>query len=94
MFFTALEHTKLCHNFRSVNLSMVFPQGSKVRPSETQHDLIGLITQPIKLLDSLHKCNSRTHHSQGCPKPPGSRIEMVGWGQCMVQCVRKKLVSY
>ena len=94
MYFTAMEHTKLCHNFKSVNFSMVFPQGPKVRPSETQYDLIGPITQPIKLLDSLHKCDSSTHHSQGCPKSPGSRIEMVGWGQCMVRCVRKELVSY
>ena len=83
MYFTAMEHTKLCHNFRSVNFSMVFPQGSKVRPSETQYDLIGPITQPIKLLDSLHKCNSTTHHFQGSPKPPGRR-EMVGRGQCGV----------
>ena len=91
MYFTAMEHTKLCHNFMSVNFSMVFPQGSKVRPSETQYDLIGPITQPIKLLDSLHKCNSMTHHFQGSPKPPG-RSEMVGRGQCMVRCVRKELV--
>ena len=91
MYFTAMEHTKLCHNFRSVNFSTVFPQGSKVRPSETQYDLIGPITQPIKLLDSLHKCNSTTHHFQGSPKPPG-RSEMVGRGQCMVRCVKMELV--
>ena len=74
MYFTAMEHTKLCHNFKSVNFSMVFPQVPKVRPFETQYDIIGPITQPIKLLDSLYKCNSTTHHSHGSPIPQRAEV--------------------
>ena len=35
-----------------------FPKApSKVRPTETKQDLVGPITQPLKLLESLYKCN-------------------------------------
>ena len=55
-----------------------FPKApSKVRPTETKQDLVGPITQPLKLLESLYKCNSTTHHSHGSPMPPESRSEKV-----------------